>query len=464
MNQSGLDGSLFQLTIPDIFEKPLVYEQTDSQLTSDAGLGVIAALDRKVGLTQAVACSLRDKRDSSRVRHDLLTILRQRCYGIAAGYEDANDAHRLRDEPLLKTLLGTDKPLAVQATVSRFENSVSASELYRAADRLADRLLDHLATRHGNTTRVVIELDPTCDPTHGMQQLTLFNGAYDTHCYLPQLVFVTFCDKRGRECDESYLLAAVLRNGRAHATEGAMALLRRAVDKVRSRFGRAKILVRLDGGFASPEIYRGLEELGVKYVIAMGSNQRLEAVVEPVLEKVRQQVARKGETCQTFESFSYRADSWERSRRVVAKVEVTVDSRDRSKRPRDNVRFVVTNVYNLMPRYVYWRDYTKRAKIENRIKEVKIDGALGRSSCNRFLANQFRLLFAQIAYLLIQLLRLHAPDATIRRWQYGQIRVKLLKHAGIVTNSRRRTLVSTPRDGPYTDALMRTLAAINALN
>jgi hypothetical protein len=219
---------------------------------------------------------LEDARRADRVDHTLHDLLRQRIYGLALGYEDANDAARIGSDPMHKLLLDRDPlsgaALASQPTLSRFENGVDKRALLVLGDRLADRVLDRLqARRRGRAPRrITIDLDPTCDPTHGRQQLTFFHGHYDTHCYLPVLGFVTLDDE-----PESFLVAAVLRSGRAPDKQGAIGILRRLIAKVRRRFPRTGIRVRLDGGFMSWEVLAFLDAAGVEYVVGYANNKRL---------------------------------------------------------------------------------------------------------------------------------------------------------------------------------------------
>jgi hypothetical protein len=211
--------------------------------------------------------------------------------------------------------------------------------------------------------------------------------------------------------------------------------------------------VRLDGGFATPEMFDGLERLNVEYMVNMGKNARLEKLAEPLMASVREEAARTGKTATEYRAVRYQARSWTRPRRVVVKAEVTVDPRDPEKAPRDNPRFVVTNVERLMPRYVYARDYCGRGRCENRIKEFKQDGFSGRTSCKRFEANQLRLLLAHVAYALIQLLRLALSGTPLSTWQYGTIRCRLIKQPALVKVTTRRILFQLPRDGPNTITL-----------
>ena len=258
---------------PGIFKRPVVAKFDQAQGSSDGGAVLLKAADRELGLITALAACLKDDRQEGKVRHEFDELLTQRIMAIALGYEDANDAARLASDPVHKLLVGRDpvegEDLASQPTLSRFENSVGRKELFRMAEALADMVIErHRKRLHGRARRITIDLDPTDDPTHGAQQLTFFNWHYDTYCYLPVVGFLTFNQEA-----EQYLVTAVLRPGNAPGSVGAVGLLHRLIDRLRQAFPDAKIRVRLDGGFASPEVLAFLDcEPKVEYLVNMAAN------------------------------------------------------------------------------------------------------------------------------------------------------------------------------------------------
>jgi hypothetical protein len=385
----------------------------------DGGAVLLAALDRVLGLTERLAGALRDGRQPGKVVHSLLDLVRQRVFGLSCGYADGNDARVLRDDPIQKLLLSRDPidglGLADPSTLSRFENAVGRGDLYRMASELMDGVVGQHRKRRGarRVKRITIDLDPTEDPTHGHQQLALFNGYYGNWCYLPLLAFVTFDDE-----PEQHLVAAILRGGRAAASDGARPLLRRLLTKLRRAFPKARLRIRLDGGFAGPEMLEFLEEQRLEYVVAIGRNSVLERRIEPLMKRVRRATKESGETETEFGETSYAAGSWRRKcRRVVMKAEVT---RPEGRSPRDNARFVVTNLRH-SPENVY-QIYRERGDSENRIKELKHDLAMDRTSCTRFLANQFRVLLTAAAFVLFQQLRLRFARTAHDRPTTGTMR------------------------------------------
>ena len=258
----------------ELFDRPLTATFDVPNASSDGGAVLLAAAERRLGLISRLAAALIDERQPGKVRHALADLLGQRIHGLALGYDDANDAARLADDPVHKLLLGRDPvhgdALASQPTLSRFENDVTRGELLAMSGALFETVLSRHAKRRRKVRRITVDLDVTDDPTHGAQQLSFFNGFYGSWCYLPLLAFLTF----DHEPDQ-YLCAAVLRPGNASTARGALTMLKRIIGRLQERFPRARILLRLDGGFASPAMFEFLDEVDVGYVVAIGSNDVL---------------------------------------------------------------------------------------------------------------------------------------------------------------------------------------------
>ena len=444
---------------PDLFNKPLVATFDQPHASSDGGAVLLKAAEARYGLIDGFARCLVDDRQSGKVRHTLTDVLAQRIFGLACGYPDANDADRLADDPIHKLLLGRDPidgdALASQPTLSRFENRVGVHELHAMGCELAANVIDrHRQRLHGRAQRITIDLDPTDDPTHGAQQLTFFNGHYDCWCYLPLLAFVTFNDEV-----EQYLCAAILRPGNAPATRGAKGTLIRLLDLLRHAFPKARFLVRLDGGFATPEILDRLDaEPRLDYVVAMGENAVLTRFAEPAMVKARRQSEASGQTEHVYTEARYAAGTWTQDRRVVIKAEVV---RLPGREPRDNPRFVITNLRQT-PRFLYERVYCARGDIENRIKELHEGLQIGRTSCSRFWANQLRVLLTAAAYVLMQELRLRAARTVCARAQVTTLRERLLKLGVHVVASVRRIVLHLPTATPFLDAWRHIALALGA--
>ncbi|MGA7930644.1 MAG: IS1380 family transposase, partial [Candidatus Sulfotelmatobacter sp.] len=353
------------LLFPGIFRKPVVAQFDQREGSSDGGALLLKAADRHYDLVAGLASCLRDERQAGKVDHSLRELVAQRVFSIACGYPDANDSARLSEDPIHKLLLDRDpiegRDLASQPTLSRFENGVGVKELYRAGEFLAESVIGRHAKRlRRRAYRVTIDLDPTDDPTHGAQQLSFFNGYYDTWCYLPVMGFVSFNDEA-----EQYLCAAVLRPGNVGAAVGAVALLRRLVRMIRGRLPGVRIRVRLDGGFAHPAVLEFLDaQPKLEYVVAMAKNTVLKRAAESGMRRARQLSRRSGKTEHIYGEVRYKAGKWPCLRRVIIKAEV-VSAADKD--PKDNPRFVITNMKQ-SPQWIYEQVYCLRGDIENRIK------------------------------------------------------------------------------------------------
>jgi Transposase DDE domain group 1 len=444
---------------PDLFNKPLVATFDQPNASSDGGAILLKAADARYGLIEDLAGCLVEERQPGKIRHTLEDLLAQRIFGLACGYPDANDADRLADDPIHKLLLGRDPidgdSLASQPTISRFENEVGTQALYAMGRELAASVIErHRQRLHGRARTITIDLDPTDDPTHGAQQLSFFNGHYDNWCYLPLLAFVTFNQEA-----EQYLCAAILRPGNAPATRGARGTLIRLIELLRQAFPTARFLVRLDGGFATPAILDRLDaEPRLDYVVAMADNAVLTRRAEATMVEARAQSEASGQTEHVYAETRYAARTWPQERRVVIKAEVV---RLAGREPRDNQRFVITNLRQT-PRFVYERVYCARGDIENRIKELHDGLHLGRTSCGRFWANQLRVLLTAAAYVLMQELRLRAARTACARAQVTTLRDRLLKLGVHVVVSVRRIVLHLPTSTPFLDAWRHIAFALGA--
>jgi hypothetical protein len=452
------DSTTQCLLFPGSFCKPVVAKFDQREGSSDGGALLLKAADRHYDLVAGVASCLRDERQAGKVDHSLRELVGQRVFSIACGYPDANDSARLSEDPIHKLLLDRDpiegRDLASQPTLSRFENRVGVKELYRLGEFLAESVIRRHAKRlRHRANRVTIDLDPTDDPTHGAQQLSFFNGHYDTWCYLPVMGFVSFNDEA-----EQYLCAAVLRPGNVPAAVGAVAILRRLVRMIRRRLPGVRIRVRLDGGFAHPAVLEFLDaQPKLEYVVAMAKNAVLKRVAESGMRRARQLSRRSGKTEHIYGEVRYKAGKWPEPRRVIIKAEVV---RAPDKEPRDNPRFVITNMKQ-SPQWIYEHVYCQRGDIENRIKELH-DLEIDRTSCTSFWANQFRVLLTAAAYVLMQELRLRAAGTACARAQVGMLRERLLKLGARVLVSVRRVVVHLPASFPFLPAFRCVALALGA--
>jgi hypothetical protein len=436
---------------------PIVARFDMPHASSDGGLVLLKAVDERLRLTETVARCLTDPRQSGKVAHSVLDLVRQRVFGLAAGYLDGNDAARLADDPLHKLVLDRE-PLSGPAlgsppTISRFENGVRRRELVQVGRALARTVVAHHRRRlHGRARRITIDLDPTDDPTHGQQELSFFNGHYDTTCYLPLVATLTFDDE-----PMQYLVGIVLRPGNAPAGRGAIGRLRWLLRALRRAFPRVTLRVRLDGGFAGPRLLTFLDRAGVEYVVGLPGNPRLDKRVRRLLGRASAQFRATGQTTPLFGETRYAAKSWGRKRRVIMKAEVVQYP---GRAPRKNPRFVVTNLTR--PPEAVYAIYRQRGDVENRHKELKDSLGLGRTSCPRFLANQFRVVLTATAYVLFQTLQQQVQGTACAGLQVATLRERLIKLAVWLTRSARRIVLHLPRACPWLEPWRQVARAVGA--
>lgn len=424
------------LTPSLLCRKPVVVRVDGGALTSDAGVLLLREIDERLGLTQRLAGCIRDGRDSSKVEHDMLALLRQRIYQIACGYEDCNDADSLRCDPALKLAVGRapgEAHLASQPTLSRLENAAGWRECWRISEALLECFLER--RRQVPPGRIVLDVDATDDETHGHQQLSFFHGYYEEHCYLPLLMFAQ-AEGEG----EQELIGALLRPGNVHAGYCAMPLVRAVVKRLREALPDCAIELRADSGLALPEVYAGCEKIGLPYTISLPKNQRLADAAEPWRRDAKAIHAETGEKVQVFGEFRHAAHTWSHERRVIVKAEVMAQG--------ENPRFVVTSRHDLLPEALYGF-YCQRGDPENRIKELKDGLKADRLSCHRFWANQFRLLLHAAAYVLMQAMRKLLAGTDLARAQVSTLRLRLLKVGARIRESVRRVWVQLPSAYPW---------------
>ena len=434
-----------QLRFESLFSKEVIADFNGGHITSDGGSLLLRELDKRYRITEAITACLQDQRCPERITHELLSIVRQRVMAIALGYEDTNDAAKLRSDPALKItaekLPLSDTELASQPTLSRFENAPTAKQLHKLSDKLFDLYLN---THPRSRPVIVLDIDSTDDPTHGAQQLSFFHGFYKQHMLHPLLVFDGL---------SGFPLAALLRPGNVHAAHRADALLTRLIKRLKKHYPGTPIVLRADAGFAVPRIYRLLEKQGVQYTIGLITNQRLRATTAGLLATACTAFEHTGHKQRLFTTFAYQADSWKRPRRVIAKVECMPEG--------TNQRFVVTN----MPhdaQTLYDRFYVHRGETENRIKELKLYLKADRLSCHRFAANQFRLLLHTYAYCLLWLMRQHLHQTQLAAATFDTLRLKLLKIGARVKQSCRRVWIHYASSYPYQELLATLLYRIRA--
>ncbi len=401
------------------------------RLTSDAGGLLLREVDRQLGLTAGLAECIADPRDPSRITHDLRTLLAQRVFGIALGYEDLNDHATLRDDPLFAILaeqrVNPDAPLGSPSTLCRFENAITRGSLSWMSEVFVDQFI---ASFKHPPKELILDFDPTDDRVHGNQEGRFFHGYYDSYCFLPLYVF-----------SGDHLLCAYLRPSNIDAAMHSRAILKLLVKRLRRAWPKVRIVFRGDSGFCRWKLLRWCDKHDVGYVVGITRNKVLERMAEPFMEEAQKAFNESGVKQRHFHEITYAAKTWDQQRRVIVKAEVL------PKGP--NARFVVTNLTDA-PETIYDERYTARGDMENRIKEQQLGLFADRTSCHSFLANQFRLLLTSAAYLLIEhLRRVGLAGTELAKAQVTTIRTKLFKIAARVTVSVRRILFHLSSYCPY---------------
>ena len=428
-----------QLHFDFLPQMPVVVQPSAGQITSDAGLLPIRECDARWNYSQRMAACLSDplpRRDQS-----LVSMLRQRIFGILAGYEDCNDHDTLRDDPVFKLIaerLPDDDPLASQPTLSRFENLPTPQVLLKVIDFNIQTGIERLKEHHGGKlpAEITLDLDATDDPTHGQQQLAFFHGYFGQYQYFPLII---------SEPLTKHVFLAWLRPGTVHASLGAADDLMRVVNGLRKERPDIVIEVRADAGFGLPEIYDCCEQNGLFYTLGFSTNARLKKLTEPLMQQAGAQYETTHEKQRLFETFCYQCDSWDKPRRVIAKAECHQQG--------TNLRFVVTNHPNVESPADGQREYDHyilRGESEQRMDELKTGLKMDRLSCHRFLANFFRLLEHVAAMNLLNAQR-DCPELPeiVRKGQPCTWRTLVIKVAATVVQSTRRVLVQLASNWPW---------------
>lgn len=407
-------------------------------LTSDVGVILLNRIDKGLRLSSRLSDALIDRRTSRKVRHTYQDLLRQRMFQIAAGYEDANDANTLRDDPAFQLAVDripADGSLASQPTLSRFEQR-SRRELLAMSEVLLDLWIERVIARSKKSHRKArLILDSSDFVAHGQQELAFFHGHYRNYIYYPLVVFD----------GEGWPVAFVLRSGGTRSA-GVVATVRRIVERLTFALPSFELTIRADAGFSSPALYSFCEAAGVRYVIGLITHEKLREKAEPWLEEARAQVAISGQTVQLIHEFDLQWGKNNPVRRIITKAEVTPMG--------DNPRFLITNM--TVPAEKVYEIYTGRGNCENSIKELKNALRGDRMSCHTFRANQFRLLLHMGAYVLMYSLREQLAGTNLVYVQMDTLRLRLLKIAAAVSITARRIWLRLSSSHPSLE-LFRTL-------
>lgn len=437
------DDTLLPFAFPAVARKKVTAAFDGGRITSDGGVMLLAAADRRLGICTKLAAKIADRRNPDRVVHLLPDILRARILAIACGFEDADDLDRLRRDPAFKLacdrLPDSGRDLCSQPTVSRWENAPSLRELIRLMGVLVDL---YCASYAVPPEAVTLDIDDTVDVVHGHQQLSLFNAHYDERCFQPIHVYDTATSRP---------VAVILRPGKTPSGIEIRGHLRRLVRRIRRHWPATRITLRGDGHYGRPEVMEWCDENGVDFLFGLPGNAVLDRAVDDAAADIRTRRAIDQKLCvRGFAETSYRAKSWKGERRACARIEATTKGLD--------IRFVVTSLTAGTAQHVYETLYCARGQAENLIKLHKTQLASDRTSCRQPRANQMRLILHTAAYWLILAVRDAIPKTeALATAEFATIRLRLLKLGARIIETAARVRIAFAAACPEA-ALFRHIA------
>jgi len=407
-------------------------------IVSDGGVLLLKQLDDRIGLSRSAARAFGDDRRNASVVHSMQSLLAQRIYGLCLGWADVCDHNVLRHDLVMQTAVGRAEPLGSAPTLSRLETGATAAH----AAALHEVLMQQFIAGHAKAPReLVLDIDATHIPLHGDQERGFFNAYYDNYCYLPLYVFA------GQD-----MLACVLRPSDRDPASVVSALIKRLLVPLRRAWPKTKIIVRADSGFCRARVLQRLERWGVSYIIGLQKNSRLKQQVEFAELALADRYQRSQVKQRLIGEFDYAARSWDKPRRVIARLEHSEQGA--------NPRFVVTDLPG-SAKALYERRYCARGEAENRIKEAQLDLFGRRASCHKFQANQLRLLLAALAYtLMIKLRRMGLKGTELAQACTATIRMKLLKIGAAVVRNTRRVRVLLASSHPLREVFLTAARAM----
>lgn len=420
-------------------KKEVLVDFSAQEISSDGALIYLEQLERKHGLLKRISSFIPDNRNPLHTTFDRYTQLKQRIFMLTQGYEDVNDVNHLKNDPLFKDILQGD--LASQPTISRFENCFDKASIFSLCYDFIDRYVESLEGRE----EIVIDVDATNDPTHGKQQLTMFNGFYEQFMY-NELFF--------HDGETGQIILPVLRPGNSHSNKWYAGILTRIVKRIREMYPNLKITIRTDSGFSCPDFYQVADKYSLFFATGIASNNILKNKVLRAEKAVRKLYLEQGKKHQHFIEYTYQAKSWDKPQKCYAKIESTGIGM--------NVRHFVSNIEEKEAREIYFDFYVKRGdRSENRIKEVKNMCFSDRLSNHSFTANFFRLMMSSISYEFMRLIKEEIKlvgDKTVQKWQISSIRTYLLKVGATIKITKRRVYYKLSKAFVYQNLFRKLIA------
>jgi Transposase DDE domain group 1 len=425
--------TLLPFELPAVARKKVSVAFDGGMLSSDSGVLLLREVERRLGIAARLVACLKDGRDADRIEHRLEEMLRLRMFAIAAGYEDANDCNKLRDDPVFKMAVGrapeSGEALCSQPTMSRLENAPSKIEIARLMGAMVGQFC---ASYSRAPASIILDIDDTFDAVHGRQQLSLFNAHYDERCFLPIHIY---------EGTSGKPVAVILRSGKTPGGVEVRTILKHVIARIRRHWPKVAILVRGDSHYGRPEAMAWCEANGISYIFGFAGNDVLAGMVRPVADALCVGRAEQGASARrTWTTLRYAAKSWKTRRRLVARLEATKLGLD--------VRYVVTSLTG-SAKHLYETIYCGRGQAENFIKLHKAQLASDRTSCRDPRANQMRLILHTAAYWLLHRLRAAAPKrSTWRTAEFTTLRLRLIKIAARVVEGAARIRLWLPTACP----------------
>ena len=409
-------------------------------MTSDAGVMLLAEVDRRLGLLGAAARCIADPRDALLITHSVRDMLRQRVYGLALGWEDLNDHGALRQDVAMQTAVGVERDIASAPTLCRLEKWADRATAWKLHELLVEQFI---ASFDSPPEEVVLDFDATDNPLHGQQEARFFHGYYDSYCYLPLYVF----------CGQQ-LLCAYLRPSNIDGARHTAAILKLLVRRLRQAWPGVRVVFRADSGFCRQRILNWCERSGVHYIVGLARNARLQAQVALAELWLQDEYERSRAKQRLVGEFDYAAQSWPHERRVITRLEWGEQG--------CNPRFVVTNLGG-DAQALYDGLYCQRGEAENRIKEAQVGLFATRTSCHVLHSNQLRMLLAALGYVLIERLRALALQGTeLAAAQVDTLRIKLLKVAAVITRNTRRIRLYLASHWPSAPILAHAMSQLRS--
>jgi len=423
--------STSELNLFPIKGKNIELSFNGDRISSDGGLLLLRELDSHLNLLSSASNCILDERDQRYIDHSVKELLTQRVFQIAAGYEDCNDCNDLREDMIFKMCAGrlpqSENDLASQPTMSRLENTVTRSDLFRLGKCLVDIFISSYSKA---PSVIILDCDDTNNDTYGQQELALFNSFYNEHCYMPIHIYEGLSGK---------LVTTILRPGRRNKQVNIARLLKKLVSYLRVQWPDTRIIVRGDSHFASQDFMDWtFIQSNVGFITGLAGNAILHELAKITIESAQREFKQYQKPVKRYHSFMYKAGSWESHQRVIVKVEVNTMG--------TNIRYIVTNLNEFRTRDLYEKGYCARGSMELRIKDHKLYLKSDRSSCTKFTANQFRLFMHSMAYILIHTLQKRVlkgseyANATMKT-----IQIKIIKTAAWVKEMKTRIKIELPQ-------------------